>query len=635
MRTLLASLITLSVLSGAPVQAMDLRTENPLLHHVAWDQEQLETQIRNVNYLRSRVEKLEIENEQLRNSIMQMRSGREEQGAAAYDIRLQALIEENKRLSNKLALSQDAGKKHPAIPNPYAQRLYLLENENTKLQQQIGKIVAQTELKFQGQIEQYEQENLRLKSALSVGNHKKTDELIQAQQRVSFLESENVRLLAQSKTKTKPYTQNNSKALQVKNQEIRALQTSIDALKSQNSRLSATLSDQASLINGYQNKAGQSAQVTNTSNRKIGELEQKISTLTRKNADLSIRLQDKTASLSQGNATLIKQLQGKAAALSQENVTLQKQLQDKTASLKVQSLNTKEVTALKQQNKSLRDTIRAQNDVLKSTDNAAKTAEHLITENRMLKVKLKKAGAAKSNNNKAVQQLLTRNQILENQMAGKEGYIKKLEGLKATVKQLRQENDKYAMGQMTANSMQAKVSTLEEQNAAYQVSLNKERASIIEYRKKIREYQDNIQSLNTQNETMNNDVVQSYKQKIDNLEQQSAQQNSIETQLRLETQNLKAQLTLLEQNLVEQKQQLKEMNKNHTAELASLKKKNKKQKNVKYIETSYPSVDKVKPLLDESGSHLFDKGPEDIAPSKVSAEDILSEDLKPLSNLNK
>ncbi len=191
------------------------------------------------------------------------------------------------------------------------------------------------------------------------------------------------------------------------------------------------------------------------------------------------------------------------------------------------------------------------------------------------------------------------------------------------------------MGQMTANSMQAKVSTLEEQNAAYQVSLNKERASIIEYRKKIREYQDNIQSLNTQNETMNNDVVQSYKQKIDNLEQQSAQQNSIETQLRLETQNLKAQLTLLEQNLVEQKQQLKEMNKNHTAELASLKKKNKKQKNVKYIETSYPSVDKVKPLLDESGSHLFDKGPEDIAPSKVSAEDILSEDLKPLSNLNK
>ncbi len=601
MRTLFAGLITLSILSTAPAQAVDLRAseQNPLLHNISWEQDELQTQIRNVNYLRSRVEKLEVENEQLRNSIIQMRAGREEQGAAAYDIRLQALIEENKKLANQLALAQSAGSKHPAIPNPYAQRLYLLENENTKLHDQLATIVAQTELKHKKQTDSYEQEISRLKSSLSVKSHKNTDDLLQLQQRISFLESENKRLTTQAGSSNQSYERQNDRALQGKNKEIQTLQNSVASLKTRNAQLSTSLSTQEALIEQYKAAANHSAETKTSSNARITQMQSSISSLKKKNADLTA------------------------------------QVQEHNATLKSQTENSEGIKVLQRQNQSLRETIRAQNEVLKSADNATKTAESLITENRALKVQIKKAGNTQQINNKTVQQLLTRNQILENQLGGKETYIKKLEGLKATVKQLRQENDKYAMGQMSANAMQQKLHKLEDQNAAYQQSLDKERASVIEYRKKIREYQDNINALNLENETTHKDTLQSYQQKVGALEKVKAEQNSTVTQLRLETQDLKAQISLLEQNLTEQKAQLKDVKQSHASELKALEKKNKGKSNVKYIETSYPSVDKVKPLLNENGEHLFDKKDEEVvSPSTVSAEDILSEDLKPLSSLN-
>ena len=103
MRKFFLSLSAVTCLS-APVFAMDYRMDDPLLHNVGWNDEAIEAQTQSVVYLRARIAQIEKENEQLRNSIHQMRAAQQSAGAKSvkpsndFNPKVQALLEENKRL---------------------------------------------------------------------------------------------------------------------------------------------------------------------------------------------------------------------------------------------------------------------------------------------------------------------------------------------------------------------------------------------------------------------------------------------------------------------------------------------------------------------------------------------------------
>lgn len=153
-----------------------------------------------------------------------------------------------------------------------------------------------------------------------------------------------------------------------------------------------------------------------------------------------------------------------------------------------------ELEELKAQNSSLRQTIQAQNEALLASDDAVKTNARLKQENADLKLALKQGGASDANDQETIAALQAEIASLRKQAAEGSVDSASLEGLKQTVANLKAENEQLRQASAGAkNASQSgsggdkallvKVGDLEQR-------LEKERAATSEYRKMIKQYQD-------------------------------------------------------------------------------------------------------------------------------------------------
>ncbi len=336
-------LILTFVSSSTSVQALDYRLHSPYFHKTEWDQLYLKEQIQGAVYLRAKIEKLEQENEQLRNSINNLRNVAKYQIDMESNSRIQALIEENKRLSSIIARKEKQGN-------------------------------AQ-------------------KDACIIGN---APDLSQ-------------------------------KELKQKRVEIKLLQRKVEDIQEENRNLAQTLAASSAKLLDYQDKINSIGSDNSKSHKEMSILRKKLAYAEGKNEELKAEIE---------------------------------KIRVKLASSK--HYGQKDIDALKEQNQSLRKTIAAQSKTLLSADNAIKTAEKLLIENKQLQTKLERS---------------------------------------------KQEN------QLEGISYKERFFELKKENENLETKLNKAQENAIAYRTKIREYQNEIEAVKLKNQELRARIELSSKRK--------------------------------------------------------------------------------------------------------------------------
>lgn len=539
---LLSSASLILLCSASSAMAMDVHSyaqEKPsgMVHTVGWDQKNLQVQTQGTVYLRAQIEELQKQNEQLRNTVSQLRH-KQDNGRIAppppgteYDTRLQALIEENKRL-NKQINNKHAASQYKASANAelFAQEIHNLKLENKNLQKQIVKLSsinnsgASDYLKQE--LETYKKENESLRQALI-----------------------------------------NKKALnQGGNDEVIALENRVSSLQKENRDLALALAEATNQALEYKQKA---------SSIKTG------------------------SNIAQVNPQEVQKLQSKIKSVSAQNTKLQNELETLKKASKNQKYDNAEVLALKKQNQSLRATIKAQSQTLIATSNASQTAERMISENLLLKKKLEQADKSSEFNGQTAKQLFEDNQELRKKVNSFERVLASIEDEKAQLQEQLQ-NAKAELTQAQLYNQQNNRKTEKmgagDVNNALQQALEKERETTIAYRTKIREYQDEIESLK------NKDVNKEYLEEIEKLTK--------------ENKSLKEDIDDLSKKLSAKK---------NSAVFAKM---DKIRDDVTYVDAPYPEVESVLPLLDEDGNRIdYETGVKEIV-----TEDLLSQGPKPLSD---
>ena len=574
--------------------------------------------------LHSQLKRLEIENEQLRNSINKIVAGNRSAAPSGVDTRIQALVEENKRLTNLLKQKDTVNTPSASSGDVYARKIATLKNENQELMAQINALSGQRQNDNSGALKAYKEENTLLKEALNQRDNG-ADRIVVLQRQIQSLKSENKRLL---ESETQSASLHTDADMREKEALIVSLQGTVKALQVDNRKLGLAVAEASEKTLNYSDRATEARSAYDNNMKALDTLKEQLSQVQEENSRLKETVAGRTGVSSQAK---------------------------------------EQIATLQKQNQSLRDTISAQNEALVSSDNAAKTAERLLVENGSLKRELESADKSSSANGETAQQLLERVKVLQGGIVQRDNYIKKLDGLKDTVKLLREENDRYAQGASRDQSASVQISTLASQNEALEAALNQERENIIAYRTKIKEYQDEIAS--AKNARANNSskaALESLGEKLD--------------AAHLENQELKARIDLLSKNaesVVFQKDaSFKTKRKVDTA--ASLnnvdessevvfahEKKNiiatgnsikmkgtytSTSNNVRYVDTPYPPVDEVLPVLGVNGVHLEEAEDDTIATSVQAAasvedmahdpvvknyikpEELLAQELSPLSD---
>lgn len=579
--------VSLLVFISNPALSMDFRVidveSNSNVYKVGWDQQSLEAQTQGAVFMQAKIKKLEQENEQLRNSFSQMRNNGERAQSNEYDARIQALIEENKRLSSKLQNSKldNNAQKNGVSADAFAKRVYDLKLENSKIRKKLDEAIANG---GSGNL-LLEQENKRLKSSLTAlyaADEGEQREIIHLKNEISALKSKNKNLASTSGKNSKS---NIGKVV--------SLQKIVQELQEENRNLAQTLASSSNKMLGLHERAEVTENENNQSVRSITTLKNQLS------------------------------------KSQQENVQLNKQIKDlsltKTPSLS--SNNNNDVKLLKKQNQSLRDTIRAQNNVLISADNATKTAERLLLENVRLRKQVDIAGKVGLSNGKSAKDLFTRNAKLTNDLSKqRDNYTVKLEGLKATLKQLRAENDRYVMGQVTSVPDENRFSAMKAELQEKEKFLKEANNALVLKTQEAEGYKDDILAIKGNQSKKIVGKISDYKTNISNMNARSDEQEAVLAALKVENQDLKAQINLLSENAaIETRKSFSASNKGNQTKNVS---------QVTYVETSYPSVDEVSPLLEHDGAHRFDKEDfsNDEANSLFLSETLLSQELKPLPN---
>lgn len=505
--------------------------------YAGWDQKALEAQTQGAVYMRAKIEKLEKENEILRNSINKMRAETQTcptpQDSYSYDARIQALIEENKRLAGILEERNVSG---GGVTDMYSLKIDELKKENETLRNSIAMLSAQNAANKQAKSEDNSallEENLRLKAALSQKNAKNETlenlqrEIYALKQKNEALESEKVSALSLSSKVSEA-------DLQAKDQKIADMQNKIMEMQTENRGLAKALAESSAKAMSFQEKA-------------LGATESETD-----------------------NLREIASLRGQLVDLKQKNASLEQDIV-KSKVTKQENRSSAEVEALKKQNESLRETIRAQNEVLVSSDNAGHTADRLISENEALKRQLVESEKAVKANAESARQVLAQYQSVQVELVNKTKYIQKLEGFKkAAEEKVMQIQSEDRLNVEVSNENPEKIDELKDTVQSLQAALDKERESIIAYRSKIKEYQEELQDL------------------------KNALASGVEVKAIPETEE------------------------KHAANF----------EDVRYVETSYPPVEKVLPLLDKDGSKI-DYGSD--ADDELKAEDLLSKELTPLN----
>lgn len=656
---------TCLVLLSVPVQA-------------GWDQNSQQRQFSGRTSIQAQLERLERENEQLRNAVAQMRKNghsnqQDRAQSSSNDVRIQALIEENKRLLKQLEIS-----KKENIDSLSVGQIYSLNQENESLNVQL-KALRETN-------DRLLQEKTRMQKALNSGQISQNIEDAQIdtskfEARIQDLEKMNAALKSEIKL-FEGQSQTSSelkKQINEKSKLIGELESLVLSLKKDKSKLSADLSDAKASAKKGDNKE-QEFLVLQNENKKLRN--QKDSLLAEKEkvqrelkaqisakkveatafetriADLErnlVQLKDKEDAQSRGTQTSDIELKNKITEkikqisnLEQQVVALSQEKRDLSAKIKEQEKApatnktdpklTKEIATLKKQNESLRDTIKAQTTTLKQSDNAVQRAEALTSENLRLKKQLELANTAKSSNDDTAQSLILKNKELIAQINDYKQKVTHMEGLKETVRALREQNNQYSSSQQKAKEASAEVTALEQQNKGLQQELIKEREYASSYRAEIGKYQKQVAELQSNNT-------------------KGAGQETEITALRLENQELKARIDLLSSKASKTSVVFKKENDTQegrssenllevdkvkgSSAVTYIKGENEVvAKDIKVVETSYPKVDKVKPLLNDEGQHIYKAvKPQAVNTEELTrpegngpkAEDLLSQELRPLA----
>ncbi len=119
--------------------------------------------------------------------------------------------------------------------------------------------------------------------------------------------------------------------------------------------------------------------------------------------------------------------------------------------------------SLKSQNQSLRETIRAQGEMLVSADNAIKTAERLLSENTILQRKLEQMERSNNANIEMAKNLVEQNEALKKEISQRDAYINR-KGGGADIHALK-----------LVQNMKAKMAHLKNNNKKLERALNEER----------------------------------------------------------------------------------------------------------------------------------------------------------------
>lgn len=456
--------------------------------------------------MREQVRELRAKNEQLEAALEQSGtktqegevvppSGQQEKQlkndskALEYNKKIRELETFNKQLSGAIAELQRQNKALQEAQSEQAQRMGQAQAENQKL-----KDVTSNQEKLQQALQTQMSESERLKN-----------ELAAAQQRYAELEakkskanSEEVGQLQQSLAETQAENQK----LKGDTSNLEKLQQALQAQMSENDRLKNELGAQ------QQKYAELETQKNTASSELLGKQQQSLSELQTENRKLAQALADMTTKVvdlekQQGNsqqdaqltrdmAAQLEELNKKYAALEQENLAL---------TSRGQQTNPEKLQDLIDQNKSLRETIRAQNDAMKMTDGASKKTAALQQENEELRQALA-ATQQSPENQETVKQLRLELATLQNELNVRKEQQSGIEELKQTVLALQEQNSRLQQGQMAKKN--AALSESESGNDALgmaqvlQTQIEKEKSVNSEYRQKIREYQDQIARLQGQ-----------------------------------------------------------------------------------------------------------------------------------------
>lgn len=585
-----------------------------LFQFVGWETNNMQASA--FSKLRKQIEKLESENEQLRNSISRMVAGQNRSAQVLKnDPRIQALVEENKRLIKLLNKTERSNSKIASSSDGvYAGKIASLRSENKELKEQVRKLSNNSPKVDYSLIDSYKEENALLKEALNQRDNG-SDRIVVLQKQIQDLKNKNEGL------ELKIVQRNNYRAdkriIKEKDVVISSLQEKIQNLQRKNQELISSIDDESQRSKGASLHA------------------------------------DKVNHAYKNNLKALESLNERLDKMKLENAKLRKELSSNNDRNMGKN---DQVAVLKKQNESLRATIKAQNEDLVLADNAAKTAERLLTENQILKRNVDLVSKSNTANNETTQELIERNKKLLNGIAQRDKYIKKLDGLKETVKLLRIENDKLLLSQSNNNHENIEVSDLLKRNNELQDDLNKERESVIAYRTKIKEYQDKISEISNGAKNIS-------------LENKIRDMNAKITSLSLENQELKARINILskdKQSSVFHKADVYfDSRPNNSSDLLEVQTLNsnvgfvrgKKEiiskhdssdngiEEVTYIDTKYPPVDEVAPVLKQDGSHTdmftameddkssaedMSKTSTNVSSANIKPEDLLAQELNPL-----
>ena len=326
---------------------------------------------------------------------------------------------------------------------------------------------------------------------------------------------------------------------------------------------------------------------------------------------------DKVTEAYKSNIKALEMLKKQLSKVQKEKLDLEADIKLSSETFSSSSSNDK-VDAIKQQNKSLRETISAQSEALLSADNASKTAERLLTENSNLQRKLVLVQKSGSSSGRRVKELVSQVKDLQLDVAKRDHYIKKMLESKDSIAS--------AADRSSAPSPISPVqsASLREKNKALVEGLDKERENNIAYRKKIVEYQKEVASLKGDRNASGSGIHKAsiYERHVKALEQKQKKAESDLTSIRLENQELKARINLLAKedkksaSLLDD--DIAEGDNKFEKEVAS------------FIDTSYPSVERVLPIFDSQGNKIiYDDEGKKHRPNqnRASVEDMLEDRL--------
>ncbi len=383
--------------------------------------------------LEDRLKQLELENEQLRNVLDRSRN------------EVPQIPQENLQTLPQVQVELEPGQGKAL---DYSKKIRELERRNKELEQKIAEI-AQGLQKNLGILEQSQKaltearkENESLKQSKS-GNNKS------GQEELGRLAKEN-----------------------------NALKAKIQELEAQSAQMQSASDPER--IGQLQNMLGE----LQAENRKLAQALAEMSTQAL--ASEKNRTQDALAAREGQEAkSRLAALEQKYEALQAENNALKKGGKGSGGP---------EVEELKAQNSSLRQTIQAQNEALLASDDAIKLNARLKQENADLKLALQQGAGGVQENQQTIMALQAEIATLKTQISKGGVDAASLEGLKQTVQNLKAENEQLRQASLNvkdapqtgagnSTALLVKVRDLEQR-------LDKERAATSEYRKMIKQYQD-------------------------------------------------------------------------------------------------------------------------------------------------